>query len=260
MLTPLLERLVFSRFVQLPVLSFLGWRLKPILRRSDMTEFVRPYPVQRREIAFKVNTLLDLCKNRRVAHFGFVDYPFTRKSMFTADFLHNRLKEVAASVIGIDYSAEAVDFYRNETGDADVYKGDIYYLERLRSKLSDREIFLLGEIMEHLDNPGLALISVRNAMPDDALLVITVPNAFNLHAFSAALGNVELVHPDHVAWYSPGTLAALIGKNGFRTERMILCQTGCGTAITKEFGKYPFVAEGIVGVFRKKNASAEDQA
>jgi hypothetical protein len=55
-------------------------------------------------------------------------------------------------------------------------------------------------------------------------LIVTTPNALQVMNVLVPLTGRELVHPDHVAWYSPTTLAALLERSGWRLDRMLYYQ------------------------------------
>ncbi|MBO0181221.1 hypothetical protein J0682_30075, partial [Vibrio parahaemolyticus] len=76
------------------------------------------------------------------------------------------------------------------------------------------DVIVAGEIIEHLNNPGLFLSGVRRFMHRDSKLVITTINAycamrFFVYALRGRRGINEFVHPDHVAYYSYSTLRVL---------------------------------------------------
>ncbi|MCV4607588.1 hypothetical protein OFB74_32295, partial [Escherichia coli] len=69
------------------------------------------------------------------------------------------------------------------------------------------DVIVAGEIIEHLNNPGLFLSGVRRFMHRDSKLVTTTINAycamrFFVYALRGRRGINEFVHPDHVAYYS----------------------------------------------------------
>ncbi|MBN1308006.1 MAG: hypothetical protein JXA18_08825 [Chitinispirillaceae bacterium] len=248
-----LRRVISTGYFQSFILKMIEYRTEPVLRRDDLSVFFRRFPLPAIDIHFKINFLLEYCRNKKVAHFGFVDYPFTKESFRTDVFLHGQLKKVAALLIGLDINAEAVKFYAEQTGDVNVRVADVYALEPHAGQLKECDVFLFGELLEHLDNAGKALQSVAAVMPDTAVLVVTVPNALCLNVFGCALHDVELVHPDHVAWYSPNTLVALGNRHGFTLDYLCFYQCGKGEKIDEMYRKYPYLADGIIGVFRKQD-------
>ncbi len=80
------------------------------------------------------------------------------------------------------------------------------------------DLVIAGEILEHLSYPAACLRNVREVLRPGGELIITVPNAFSVLGFFRVLGGVELVHEDHVAYYSVRTLETLLMANGFRVR------------------------------------------
>jgi len=75
------------------------------------------------------------------------------------------------------------------------------------------EIVIMGEVLEHLSNPGHTLDLVKEY---NLPVVITVPNAFSKGSHDTLLAkNIESVNKDHVSWYSYKTLHTLVTRHGF---------------------------------------------
>ena len=205
-------------------------------------------------IRLKIPFLRQRCAGRKVVHLGFADAPFTKKTLAMDTFLHLQLKKVARELLGVDCDKDAVELYKKTTGDLDVEVADIYRLQACAEKLADAEVFVLGEIIEHLDNPGLALKSIYAVMPDPAVLIITVPNALNFYVLQGALNRMEIGHPDHKALYSMNTLSGLLESSGFAVEEMCYYISGNGEKVGWLQKRFPALGEGIIGVCKKQKA------
>ena len=90
---------------------------------------------------------------------------------------------------------------------------------------SPLDVIVFGETLEHLRNPGLALARLRAlcARNPRCVLCTTVPNAFSTTGFIAAASGVEIVHPEHYAYYSPVTLRNLLAAHGFGDIHVTVC-------------------------------------
>lgn len=170
-------------------------------------------PVQREDF------LVELSRNKRVLHFGFTDAPFTKTSLEAGTMLHRRINDVAASLYGVDVDRAAVEIYRQATGDTSNTILDIEAEPHLTRDLTDQyDLILFGEILEHLKNPGNGLTHLHAicAANPGSKVVVTVPNAFAILFFCAAVNGHEIVHPDHYYWFSPVTLKKLLMTYGYR--------------------------------------------
>lgn len=159
--------------------------------------------------------ILELCQNKRVLHLGCVDEGLTRERIENGLLLHTQLIKVAKEVYGVDLSEKGLELLRN-TGIPNLFQGNVERLEqipRLREKTFD--VIVAAEIVEHLNNTGLFLQSVRHFFNQETIMIITTPNAYRLTGFGYRLKNQEFVHPDHNCWFSWATLTTLLRKNEY---------------------------------------------
>ena len=75
-------------------------------------------------------------------------------------------------------------------------------------------------MIEHLNNPGLFLNGIKRFMTPDTQLVITTINAYSgmrffVYGLRGRGGELEPVHPDHVAYYSYSTLKLLLERHHY---------------------------------------------
>jgi hypothetical protein len=76
------------------------------------------------------------------------------------------------------------------------------------------DLIIAGEVLEHLTNPGWLLTRLLRQFPTTPLIV-TVPNAFSSAGAKHIARGIENVNIDHVAWYSPTTIATLLTRCGY---------------------------------------------
>ena len=139
----------------------------------------------------RVTWLKEQCAGNAVLHLG------------SGGPLHAELQTVAQQVIGVDCEPGAD------------YQVDLdWYADEL-PMVSGIDVVLLGEVLEHLCNPGFLLRAIAESYPH-ATLLVTVPNAFAPQPYLGK--NIEVVNGQHVAWYSPQTLAVLLTRCGYAIE------------------------------------------
>jgi len=143
--------------------------------------------------------ILERCKGKRVVNFGSSSGP-----------LHGRLKDVVAELTGVDKAGEP---------DLKIDLDDEHYDLQV---LPGAEVYVCGEIIEHLIAPGFFLRRLKWHLKHKGLegaeLVLTVPNAMGLVFSTYAKRAIEVVNKDHVAWYSYTTLKTLLEKCGFELK------------------------------------------
>ena len=191
--------------------------------------------------------LKTVCKGKRVLHLGATDYPVTENAIATNRFLHSHLSGVAASVMGLDLAESAIEMLRLKHGIRNIKHGNIERPEDYPPGPFD--FVVAGEIFEHLNNPGMALMAVNRCMAGSGTLIITVPNAYSLKGFCRATCGYEWIHPDHVLHHSPSTLNTLLTRHGFTPTQWFAYANG-GTGIMAALANTilrfrPQLAEGI---------------
>lgn len=83
------------------------------------------------------------------------------------------------------------------------------------------ELIIVGDVVEHLDNPAALFRNVAAMLEKSGRLLISTPNPFYANAI---LKNVFEGQPftdsaDHVAWFDAGTLCELASRNGLVLKR-----------------------------------------
>jgi SAM-dependent methyltransferase len=135
--------------------------------------------------------------------------------------MHQKLAAVTRELWGVDIDASGVSFLRSQGFD-NVIVGDVCELDKIEPLQGRKfDVIVASEVIEHLQNPGLLLDTVKTVMtPGETELIVTVPNAFRVDTLIWLLRGVEYVHPDHNYWFSYLTATNLIRKGGFEIERV----------------------------------------
>jgi len=168
--------------------------------------------------------LVGLCQGKKVLHVGCTDSPFTRQKFGMGLLLHEKLRAVSSRLVGIDLDGDAIAWLTAQ-GISDLYVADATDMDGFLERIGFQpDVVLAGEVIEHLSNPGLFLAGIRKAIPRDAQLIVTVPSAFAYFSILQMILGREKVHPDHVAYYSFGTLRELLNRHGFLSEKILPCR------------------------------------
>ncbi len=177
-----------------------------------------PYFVQRVPISSelvgvqRLDVFRTLCEGKRVLHVGCADWPIT--DIKTS--LHLALEPFCAALDGVDPHTEALEQL------APLTKGSLF--SSLEEVTGSYDVVLVPEVMEHV--PDVAGFLSQIEAIDAGMFLISVPDAFQCRErhfdyVSDAQTFVEVVHPDHNAWYTPYTFANTIRKySGFNIEQM----------------------------------------
>lgn len=155
--------------------------------------------------------ILDACRDARVLHLGCVDHPFLHERLVSGDLLHAAIAEVASDLWGVDLDRAGLDTLR-AAGFANLHEADIEHLDAA-GLTGQFDVIVAGEIVEHLTSPGAFLRHVPRLLAPGGKLLVTVPSAQSIRLVANALRRVEVVHPDHKAYFSPHTLTELLASN-----------------------------------------------
>ncbi len=151
----------------------------------------------------KDNYIIQQCSNKKVLHVGCTDYPFFEESLKNQSLLHTKLVTIAQDVIGIDIAIEDVLKMQQLGYDVRVIDAHDMSSHNFPEKF---DVIVLGDVIEHLTNPGMVLTEAKKLLAPDGKIIISVPNAFGIVRFLKSFFGYEQVHQDHVAYYSSGTL------------------------------------------------------
>jgi 2-polyprenyl-3-methyl-5-hydroxy-6-metoxy-1,4-benzoquinol methylase len=183
----------------------------------------RPEP----HLPTRIDYLLQQAQGKQVIHVGCVDHlPLIPQKIQRGTWLHRRLVEQAARCIGIDVHEEGLAYVREQLGYPDVLRCDLI-ADPVPAEIAAQrwDLMVLGELLEHIDNPVLFLEAIRTRYAgyvDE--LVISVPNAFRFENFFAAMRHTEHINTDHRYWFTPYTLAKVVLQAGMRVVSFQFCQ------------------------------------
>lgn len=171
--------------------------------------------------------LLDYARGKSVLHLGCTDHiPLIDKKREAGSWLHDKLTAVASSCMGIDIDAEAVD-YCHSLGVENIVAGDVTRDELVEARNRVWDTAILGELIEHIDNPVNFLAGIRENLGSDINeLVITTPNAFRLTNLKLVRKGIEYVNSDHRFWFTPYTLAKVVTMAGWKPVTMVFVDHG----------------------------------
>ena len=157
---------------------------------------------------------------KKVIHVGCVDHlPLVDAKIANDTWLHKLLSDKATRCLGIDINAEGIDYIK-KIGYEDSLTIDLIEDKASKIILDDHwDYLILGELMEHIDNPVMFLSQIREKYGHviDKVL-ITVPNGLRWINFKRMLRNKEVINSDHRFWFTPYTMAKICTHAGLEIE------------------------------------------
>lgn len=153
----------------------------------------------------------DYCRGKEVLDLGFVNHNLENTG--TEGWLHRRIKNVAANLIGVDYmEAEVMDLRKRGYH---AICADVTKPIDLDAKF---DIIFVGNLIEHLSNfEGLFMNFERVLKPNGHVLIATPNPFYSEQYFYSALKNDIIVNPEHTCWIDPVTLDQLARRYSFLT-------------------------------------------
>jgi 2-polyprenyl-3-methyl-5-hydroxy-6-metoxy-1,4-benzoquinol methylase len=172
------------------------------------------------ELPSRVNYLCNLLSQKSVIHVGCCDHlPLVDQKIADGQWLHGRITQAASRCIGVDLNDEAVTTIRKKHGYTNLITADLTTALPAEIAQEKWQTLLLGEILEHVDDPVQFLKSLRSSCgAHTERIVLTVPNAFSLLTQKYAKRGFERINTDHRYWFTPYTLAKVLTRAGYTVE------------------------------------------
>jgi len=199
--------------------------------------------------------LIARAAGHRVIHLGACDAPLTAEFAAAGTLLHQKLRAGrCANLTGVDIDAASVELLRTRFGIDDIVVRDLS--DDAASADITGDLVVCADIIEHVNSVGALIVSCNRMLPIGGELVITTVNALSLkHALRSFFTKTEIVHPDHVAYYSYATLGVLLDRFGFEATayRFYNYAPGkwLGGLLSNIFKLFPHAANGILVEARK---------
>lgn len=160
----------------------------------------------------RIDKIVDLCRNKKVIHFGCCDHISQIKQNIEKNFwLQKILEEECETVVGIDINEEAINFVLENKYANNVYSLDLLAepekVTALLSKYEKFDYLLMGDVLEHIDDPVLFLKKIKQVVkPYCENVIITVPSALSENLNTKR----EYLNSDHRYWFTPYTIAKVM--------------------------------------------------
>lgn len=177
----------------------------------------------------RLDLIEQLCRGKKVLHLGCTNYPYTEQAIESDMLLHFSLEKLSSELYGFDYDQAGLDILEKHGSDK-LFRADLEKLDEV--DLDEKfDVIIAGEIIEHLNNPGLFLNGIKRFMNPETALVITTVNAycgmrFFVYGLKGKNGENEPVHPDHVAYYSYSTLSLLMKRHQLKVDDFMFYDLG----------------------------------
>lgn len=157
-----------------------------------------------------------------------------------------RFLATANELWGIDNDAVGLESLRKR-GVPNLLTGDVYNLFEVEIP-GNFDLIIAGELIEHLDNPGVFLDQLVAAFGPETTLALTTPNAYSIEQWVHMLLSDHAVDPKHVGVYGFSTLSVLLSCRSLEvrawlmgTNTQLIARSRIATSF-EDLGAKPFPA------------------
>ncbi|MEM2954738.1 MAG: methyltransferase domain-containing protein [Candidatus Nanoarchaeia archaeon] len=137
------------------------------------------------------------------------------------------IKKMDASIVDIGGRKEELFKNRPTNFKGYYFNFDILYGNDIMKEIKIKKKFdyaIMSHIIEHLDNPGLALKNVRRLLKNGGTLIIVIPNSFSFRRFINYILKRRLEsyggYETHFVSFNIETIKNLIEKWGFSIKKI----------------------------------------
>ena len=174
-----------------------------------------------KSIPLRMDFIESIIAGKKIIHLGCTDHlALIERKIKENRWFHKRLCDAAEKCLGIDINGKAIEYCRNELGYTNILCHDIINDRPHPDITGSRwDYMIIGEILEHVDNPVLFLHAIRtNYQNCIERVIISVPNAFRYENFKLAFKHAECINSDHRYWFTPYTIAKVVDRAGMKVE------------------------------------------
>mgnify|MGYP006274461967 CR=1 FL=1 len=184
----------------------------------------------------KHELILNYCKNKKILNIGATDHPYHLIRGKRGLLMHQKICKVSKECIGTDINKKAIKDLKK------IGINNIYYDNILESSIDSSlnnsyDIIVFSDVIEHLSNPGKALIKIYSLCSSNTRVLLTSPNVWSIFTILNHFKKTEKVHKDHMLWLSKKTCNNLIKNSGFEIEKFQFCFYGSNSSKIKSIFK-----------------------
>lgn len=190
--------------------------IKPYLSGAQFSNLREIHFSKKEIIHYRVPFLVELTKGKKVLHVGCCDHiQIIDEKIAANSYLHKLLTDNCEKCIGIDIDQEGIDFLKTR-GFNNIINYDLINQTHPDVDGAEWDYIVLGEVLEHVDNPVLFLSSIKKKFGGKAKqIIVTVPFALTAFNFHYIRKGIEKINTDHRFWFTPYTLSKVLTVSGF---------------------------------------------
>lgn len=186
-------------------------------------------------LLLKYDLIKQLVQGKKVVHIGCIDdhFEMIQYKKEKGFYLHDMVSSSASECIGIDINQPLAEKLKETYGTNNIAIANVEKLEditingmnkeELLAKLATFDTIMMPDIIEHLNNPGDMLDSLKKVFNKDAKIYICTPNPFFISNFILTLFRREIFSPYHTFYFTTESIAVLLGRYGLKIINTYPC-------------------------------------
>jgi SAM-dependent methyltransferase len=166
----------------------------------------------------RMEVIEPLIKDKKVLDLGVVDsrrdrHQTKERLEKLPNLLFRRICDINPETMGVDIDKQGIALLRKQGFNVEV--ADVMKMD-LGKKF---DVIIAGEIIEHLENPGIFLRNMAKHLEPDGVLLVTTPNPFYFkQVWQIFRRNRPQVHEEHTCWFDPMTMSRLAKICGLKLD------------------------------------------
>jgi len=153
--------------------------------------------------------IYNIIKDKRVLDVGCLGDYSNKGRFWVHDFLRKN-----SDCVGIDLNKKALEKLKKIGEAKEIILGNAE-THTFKNKF---DVIFAGELIEHLDNPGIFLKNMKKHLKKRGILILTTPNTYSLFWTLRALIKRDTNPPvnlEHVSFFTPQLLETLLKNNNW---------------------------------------------
>jgi len=159
---------------------------------------------QKKPVVQKAPAILEYCKNKEVLDIGCIGQD---NSPENPDWLHGKIKQVAANLTGIDTNIEFIEDLRKRG--FRLYTPDTFE----KDEQPEPDIIVMADVIEHISDIVSFLSFYKRFATEKTLIVISTPNPFSIRqCFNIFLFGRPGINPEHTVAIDPTNMLEILAR------------------------------------------------
>lgn len=164
-------------------------------------------------MGYRDQHLVELCRNKKIVHFGCTDWPYQFEQIQKGNLLHSKLIETTKEVIGVDIDSNGINELKKIYPNQHFITGDVSRKNNLVEEILTfkPDILLIPDVLEHIEDSRTFLSAIAVILRESqSIAIFTTPNSNSLKTYLPIFLNLDFTHPDHCLLHNEFTISHML--------------------------------------------------